>query len=66
MCCHSEGQEKWEERRLFSFIKGKCRALQLERNSPMHQYTLGPDWLESSFVRKDLQVIVNSKLHLSQ
>lgn len=58
--------EKWEERRLMKLNKGKCRALQLGRNSPRHQYMLGDDWLESSFAGKALQVTVNNKLHFSQ
>lgn len=26
------------------------------RNSPMHQYMLGANWLESTFAEKDLQI----------
>lgn len=59
------GWEKWEERRLVKLNQGKCRALQLRRNSSTHQYMPGADWLETSFEGKDLQVIVNSKSHLS-
>lgn len=32
----------------------------------MHQYWLGTDWLESSFAKEDLVVLVDGKLNVSQ
>ncbi|GAB0183700.1 mitochondrial enolase superfamily member 1 [Grus japonensis] len=58
--------ENWEERNLVKFNKGKCKALHPERNNPRHQYTLGTDWLESSSTEKDLGVLVDNKLTMSQ
>ena len=58
--------EKWTERNLIKFSKGKCKDLPLERSSLMHKYMLGANWLERSFAEKDLGVLVGTKLNVSQ
>ncbi|GAB0179249.1 mitochondrial enolase superfamily member 1 [Grus japonensis] len=61
-----EWLEKWANRNLIKFNKGECEVLQLGRNNPRHQYKLKVNWLESSFAEKDLVVLVNTKLNMSQ
>jgi len=48
------------------FNMGKGKVLHLGRKNPMHQYRLGVDLLESSSVERDLSVLVDDRLTMSQ
>ncbi|KAK4830628.1 hypothetical protein QYF61_012453 [Mycteria americana] len=58
--------EKWADRNLMKFSKEKCEVLHLGRNNAMHQQMLGATQPENSFVEKDLGVMVDTRLNMSQ
>ena len=46
--------------------QSKCRVLHLGRNSHMHQYRLGSYLLERSSAEKDLDVLADNRVTMSQ
>ena len=58
--------DSWVERNQMRFNKSKCRVLHLGRNNCMHQYGLGDDLLERSSAERDLGVLVDNRLAMSQ
>ena len=58
--------DQWDEANSMRFNKARCQILLFGHNNPMQCYRHGEEWMESCPAEKELGMLVDSQLNMSQ
>ena len=58
--------EHWTKNNRMKFNRDKCKVLHLGKRNQLHSYKMGDTWLSKTTSEKDLGIVVDHKLNMSQ
>ena len=58
--------ESWAKTNKMNFNRKKCKVLHLSKKNELHRYGMEDTWLDNSTCERDLGVLVDHKLNMSQ